>query len=74
VTSPATLALLDDTGHQLDAVGFGGATGEGESVAPPETPTSLGRCLRVDSHDNATDFWRQHGPTPHAADECEFDR
>jgi hypothetical protein len=74
VTSPATLALLDDAGHQLDAVGFGGATAEGGSVVPPETPTSLGRCLRTDSYDNATDFWRQHGPTPHAANECEFDR
>ncbi|MBI5489407.1 MAG: hypothetical protein HY905_18890 [Deltaproteobacteria bacterium] len=76
VTSPATLALVDRSGRDVDLVGLGGAPGEGAAVldppAPPEAPASLGRCLHVDTDDNVADFWRLRAASPGEPNDCAY--
>ncbi|MBN1770671.1 MAG: hypothetical protein JXB32_05375 [Deltaproteobacteria bacterium] len=73
--APVAFAVVAPDGSDVDLLGLAGATGEGRRLDPPtavERPAALGRCLRVDTDDNATDFWRQRVPTPGAANVCEY--
>jgi hypothetical protein len=73
--APVAFAVVSPDGSDVDLLGLAGAPGEGTRLDPTsatETPAALGRCARVDTDDNAADFWRQRSPTPGAANVCEY--
>lgn len=73
--APVAFVVTAPDGSDADLVGLSGALGEGSRLDPPsaaESPTSVGRCLRVDTDDNGADFWRQRLPTPGAPNVCEY--
>ena len=65
------IALQDDTGKNIDAVGYGSSTGpfiEGTAAPPPTATQSIGRKVDgVDSDNNNADFKTLSSPSPRAA-------
>ena len=62
------IALQDDTGKNIDAVGYGSSTGpfvEGSAASPPSATQSIGRKVDgVDTDKNNADFKTLSSPSP----------
>lgn len=64
------IALQDDTGKNIDAVGYGSSTGpfvEGSAASPPSATQSIGRKVDgIDTDNNNADFKTLSSPSPRA--------